>query len=71
MAGKLPTGAVRRNPLSPELRQGKSGPSQVLAISFPSGRASSPQVYAVPSRPPRAAYSHSASVGSDAPTQVA
>ena len=35
-----------------------------------SGRASSPQVYAVPSRPPRAAYSHSASVGSAAPAQA-
>ena len=32
LGGKLPTGAVRRKPLSPVLRQGKSGPSQVLAM---------------------------------------
>ena len=37
----------------------------------PPGRASSPQVNAVPSRPPRAAYSHSASVGSRPPAQAA
>ena len=48
LAGKLPTGAVRRKPLSPVLRHGKSGPSQVLAMILPPGRASSPQVNARP-----------------------
>ena len=39
LAGRLPRrGAVRRKPLSPVLRHGKSGPSQVFAISLPSGR---------------------------------
>ncbi len=36
---------------------------------FPSGSRSSPQGKALPSRPPRAAYSHSASVGSRLPAQ--
>ena len=66
-AGKLPTGLVRVQPLSRVLRHGKSGPSQVLAMIRPSGRASSPHVNTVPSSPPRAAYSHSASVGSAPP----
>ena len=71
MAGKLPTGEVRVHPLSLVLRHGKSGPSQVFAMIRPSGRGSSPQVNSVPSRPPRAAYSHSASVGRSAPAQSA
>src|SRR3954466_2493181 len=37
----------------------------------PLGTGSSPQVYVAPSRPPRAANSHSASVGSDLPAQAA
>ena len=69
--GRNPTGDVRVHPLSLVLRQGKSGPSHVLAMMRPPGRASSPQVKAAPSRPPRAAYSHSASVGSAAPAQAA
>ena len=70
-AGKEPTGAVRRYPDSPVVRHGKSRPSHVLAMITPSGLASSPQVNAAPSIPPRAAYSHSASVGSRPPSHSA
>jgi len=70
LGGKLPTGDVPR--LSGGLRfcPGNS-PCQVFAITFPRGNGSSPQVKTAPSRPPRAANSHSASVGSSLPTQAA
>ena len=71
LGGNEPTGAVRTKPDSPVERHGKSSPSHVLAMIRPSGRASSPHVNAARSSPPRAANSHSASVGSRAPTQAA
>ncbi len=70
--GSCPTGAVRDEPALPG-----AAPREVGAVPGvrhdPAARvaASSPQVYAVPSRPPRAAYSHSASVGRSAPTHAA
>ena len=42
-------------------------PCQVLARCWPPGLNSSPQANSAPSRPPRAAYSHSASVGRSLP----
>ena len=42
-------------------------PCQKLAIGRPPGVSSSPQAYSAPSSPPRAANSHSASVGSIMP----
>ena len=44
LGGNDPTGASARNPDSPVDRHGKSGPSHVLAMIRPSGRASSPHV---------------------------
>ena len=43
----------------------------MLAIRVPFGTSSSPHANRAPSSPPRAAYSHSASVGSDLPAHVA
>ena len=65
LGGNVPTGDVPTYP-----RQGKS-PYQRLAIRCPSGSASSPQAKRAPSRPPRAARSHSASVGSTLPAHAA
>ena len=50
---------------------GSGTPRQVLAIHCPPGVISSPQAYSAPSRPPRAANSHSASVGTCLPTHCA
>jgi hypothetical protein len=43
----------------------------LFAIIRPRGASSLPQVNVAPPSPPRAAYSHSASVGSDFPAQAA
>ena len=48
-----------------------NSPCQVLAIIVPSGANSSPQANTAPSSPPRAAHSHSASVGSALPAHSA
>ena len=47
-----------------------NSPCQVLAMCRPSGANSSPQANSAPSRPPRAANSHSASVGSSLPAHA-
>ena len=70
MGGKLLTGEVPRLPGGLRLCHGNS-PCQVLAIVLPLGGGSSPQVKTAPSRPPRAANSHSASVGSSLPAHAA
>ena len=70
LGGKDPTGAVPSNPSSHVLRNGNS-PCHQLASSSPPGDRSSPQAYSAPSIPPRAARSHSASVGNSLPAQVA
>ena len=62
VGGNVPTGDVPRWP-----RHGKS-PTHRLARC---GSSSSPHANAAPSSPPRAAYSHSASVGSAAPAHAA
>src|SRR5215813_11469356 len=66
----VPTGAVPSKPSVRRFCQGNS-PCQVLAIDLPPGVKSSPQTYSAPSSPPRAANSHSASVGSVLPAHVA
>jgi len=58
----VPTGEVPTHPSAPALRYGNR-PCHVLAINRPPGRGSLPQAYTVPSLPPRAANSNSASVG--------
>ena len=62
LGGNVPTGDVPRWP-----RHGNS-PTQRFARR---GSSSSPHAKAAPSSPPRAAYSHSASVGSVAPAHAA
>jgi len=64
------TGAVVRNPSSPLLCVGKV-PCQMLHIHRPRGVSSSPHAKRARSRPPRAAYSHWASLGSRFPAQAA
>ena len=68
--GKLPTGAVPAKPSASKFRQGK-GPCQVFAKWRPAGASSSPHTYSAASSPPRAAHSHSASVGRVLPDQAA
>ena len=68
--GKAVTGEVRSKPSSQRFSCGKL-PCQVLAICWPPGVNSLPQANSVPSRPPRAANSHSASVGSSLPAHPA
>src|SRR4029079_4427387 len=68
--GKLPTGEVPSKPSSFVFCHGNS-PCQLLAIALPSGKCSSPQAKTAASSPPRAACSHSASVGSSLPAQAA
>ena len=72
--------AVRRERASParcaRSRRGAvfscgNPPCQVFAIWRPPGANSSPQANSAPSSPPRAANSHSASVGSSLPAQFA
>ena len=48
-----------------------NSPCQVLAMCLPPGVNSSPQAYSAPSSPPRAANSHSASVGKSLPAHRA
>ena len=48
-----------------------NSPCHVFAIRVPFGISSSPHANRAPSRPPRAAYSHSASVGSFLPAHAA
>ena len=48
-----------------------NSPCHVLAMCRPRGANSSPHAYSTPSRPPRAANSHSASVGSSLPSHLA
>src|SRR5215217_6053632 len=69
LGGKVPTGEVPTQPSAPSLRYGNR-PCQVLAINRPLGMASSPHEYTEVA-PPRAAYSHSASVGRRRPAQRA
>src|SRR5262245_39895524 len=68
--GNDPTGDVRSYPSRARFSQGNS-PCQVLAIVAPPGANSSPQTNVFASRPPLAAYSHSASVGRSLPAQPA
>src|SRR5712671_6188553 len=70
LTGKARTGEVRAKPSVRSLSSGKL-PCQVLAMCLPAGVNSSPQANSAPSRPPRAANSHSASVGSFLPADVA
>ena len=65
---EAPTGDVPSKPSTFRFCQGNS-PCQELAIALPSGKCSSPHANTAPSRPPRAANSHSASVGSSFPAQ--
>src|SRR4051812_26742586 len=67
LGGNEPTGD---DPSYPSLRRFCHGnsPCQVLAIILPPGANSLPQEYVMPSSPPRAANSHSASDGSSLPT---
>ena len=67
---KAVTGAVPAWPSSTVLTSGKS-PCQTLLICRPSGVNSSPQGKSACSSPPRAANSHSASVGRRLPAQAA
>jgi len=69
LGGNAPTGEVPTQPSAPSLRCGKA-PCQVLAINRPPGAASGPHGY-VDDDPARAAYSHSASVGSRRPAHAA
>ena len=64
------TGDVPAKPSCSRFCHGNS-PCQVLAIILPSGANSSPQVNRAWSSPPRAANSHSASVGSSLPAHAA
>src|SRR3954453_4850867 len=66
--GNAGTGGGRSNPSSFRFCRGNS-PCQVLAWCLPPGVNSSPQAYSAPSSPPRAANSHSASVGKSLPAQ--
>ena len=61
-----------RSPRSRRRRCSAAGksPCQTFILCSPPGSSSSPQGYAFPSSPPRAANSHSASVGSRAPAQA-
>ena len=68
VGGNAPTGDVPSKPSSFRFCQGNS-PCQKFAINLPSTRRSVPHAYSAPSRPPRAANSHSASVGSVLPAQ--
>ena len=68
--GNAPTGDVPSYPSTRVFSYGNS-PCQVFAIAFPFGMSSSPQANSAPSSPPRAANSHSASVGSSFPAQAA
>ena len=67
---KTLTGDVRSQPSSFKFSCGKS-PCQVLARCLPSGASSLPQANSAPSSPPRAANSHSASVGRSLPAHFA
>src|SRR4051795_7910836 len=69
LGGKASTGQVPTYPSSAVLRVGKR-PCQMLHRCAPSGVRSSPQAYRAWWRPPRAAYSHSASVGSRPPAHA-
>src|SRR5579871_414850 len=64
------TGAVETKPSSAVFRTGNS-PCQMLQRCLPRGVSSSPHGNLARSRPPRAARSHSASVGSRLPAQLA
>src|SRR5919112_1790696 len=68
--GYVPTAVVRPFVLGRSLRHGK-WPCHVLAMTRPSGMNSSPHVYRAPTSPPRAAYSHSASLGRRLPLHAA
>src|SRR5215469_5490599 len=70
LAGNAPAGEVPSYPSSQAFWTGNS-PCQVLAIHSPPGLNSSPQANSAPSSPPRAASSHSASVGTALPAQLA
>src|SRR5690606_35472150 len=65
-----PTGAVPRYPSSSVLWVGKV-PCQLLHRCAPPDMSSSPQGYLFCTRPPRPAYSHSASVGPRSPAHSA
>ena len=67
-AGTSRPGAVPSKPSRRRFSLGNS-PCHVLATWRPPGASSSPQANSAPSRPPRAARSHSASVGSALPAQ--
>src|SRR5882757_8550832 len=68
--GNAVTGDVRSKPSALEFWTGKL-PCQVLAMCWPPGVNSLPQANSLSSRPPRAANSHSASVGRSLPAQLA
>src|SRR5262249_49111600 len=70
LAGNAPTGEVPSYPSSRVFRMGNS-PCQVLAIHSPPGLNSPPHANSAPSSPPRAASSHSASLGMALPAQSA
>ena len=69
LAGNDRTGAVVRKPSSSVLWVGNV-PCQMLHHHSPPGVRSSPHANRAPCRPPRAAYSHSASVGSRVPAHA-
>src|SRR6266540_2959156 len=69
LGGKEPTGAVPTKPSAAVLRTGKS-PCQTFILCSPPGSSSSPHGNAFALSPPRAANSHSASVGSLALAQA-
>src|SRR4030095_14977545 len=64
--GNEPTGEVPSYLSRSRFCQGNS-PCHELTIAFPSGNSSSPHVNVAPSNPPRAARSHSGSVGNSFP----
>src|SRR5262249_21517817 len=70
LGGKVPTGDVPA-PLNRRSRSWGNAPCQVLVMTLPRRRNSSPQAYVVWSSPPRAACSHSASVGNRLSAQSA
>jgi len=69
LGGNVPTGDVPTQPRAPSLRYGNL-PCHVLAINRPPGWDFSPHGYVV-ALSPRAAYSHSVSVGSRLPAHRA
>src|SRR5581483_6114589 len=70
LAGNRPTGAVRGNPSSAVFLCGNSPWKMLHRHTPPAPGGSSPQTYGLRSSPPRAANSHSASVGSRFPAHL-